>query len=104
MDVLEIGEPWGPVGDLLEVIDGDFNVRGAGHGEQVQDSISRATESVHDNDRVQEGVRGGLGASVLGPQNVVIDLQNADLLAPPSTDAGTVYVTQLPDAVAFQSN
>ena len=54
--VLEIGEPWGPVGDLLEVVDGDFNVRGAGHGEQVQDSVSRATESVHDDDRVQEGV------------------------------------------------
>lgn len=35
-------------------------------------------------------VRGNLGAPMLGPQNVVIDLQNADLLAPPSTDAGTV--------------
>lgn len=36
-------------------------------------------------------VRGGLGASpVLGPQNVPVDLQNPDLLAPPSTDAGSV--------------
>ncbi|GJE85584.1 oxalate decarboxylase family bicupin [Phanerochaete sordida] len=35
--------------------------------------------------------RDGLGASpVLGPQNVQVDLQNPDLLAPPSTDSGTV--------------
>ena len=31
-----------------------------------------------------------LGASILGPQNVPIDIQNPDLLAPPTTDAGTV--------------
>ena len=41
---------------------------------------------------VPQAVRGTLGASVLGPQNVPLDLQNADLLAPPSTDSGTVYV------------
>ena len=35
---------------------------------------------------------GSLGASILGPQNVAIDMQNPDLLAPPTTDAGTVYV------------
>lgn len=35
-------------------------------------------------------IRDVLGASILGPQNVEIDLQNPDLLAPPSTDAGTV--------------
>ena len=35
-------------------------------------------------------IRDTLGASILGPQNVVVDLQNPDLLAPPSTDAGTV--------------
>ncbi|PSR75562.1 hypothetical protein PHLCEN_2v9042 [Hermanssonia centrifuga] len=34
--------------------------------------------------------RGSLGASILGPQNVPIDIQNPDLLAPPTTDAGTV--------------
>jgi len=28
---------------------------------------------------------------VLGPQNKWIDLQNPDLLAPPSTDHGSVY-------------
>lgn len=39
---------------------------------------------------VPQPIRGTLGATVLGPQNVQVDLQNADLLAPPSTDAGTV--------------
>ena len=34
--------------------------------------------------------RGQLGASILGPQNVPLDLQNADLLAPPTTDNGEV--------------
>ncbi|THH01479.1 hypothetical protein EW026_g1259 [Hermanssonia centrifuga] len=34
--------------------------------------------------------RGSLGASILGPQNIPIDIQNPDLLAPPTTDAGTV--------------
>lgn len=41
---------------------------------------------------VPQAVRGTLGATVLGPQNIPLDLQNADLLAPPSTDSGTVYV------------
>ena len=40
-----------------------------------------------------EPIRGNFGATVLGPQNVAVDLQNADLLAPPTTDAGTVYVS-----------
>ncbi|KAI0766083.1 oxalate decarboxylase [Irpex lacteus] len=35
-------------------------------------------------------IRGTLGATILGPQNLATDLQNADLLAPPSTDSGTV--------------
>lgn len=37
-------------------------------------------------------VRGQLGASILGPDNIPIDLQNPDLLAPPTTDAGTMLV------------
>ncbi len=37
-------------------------------------------------------VRGQLGASILGPDNIPIDLQNPDLLAPPSTDAGSMLV------------
>lgn len=34
--------------------------------------------------------RDQLGASILGPQNVPLELQNADLLAPPTTDHGSV--------------
>lgn len=36
--------------------------------------------------------RGKLGASVLGPDNLPIDLQNPDFLAPPTTDSGSMYV------------
>ncbi len=45
-----------------------------------------------DSDIIPEAIRGTLGATVIGPQNVAVDLQNADFLAPPSTDAGTVLV------------
>lgn len=34
--------------------------------------------------------RGTLGASIIGPDNLAIDLQNPDLLAPPTTDSGTM--------------
>lgn len=40
-----------------------------------------------------EPIRGSLGASILGPDNKYIDLQNPDILAPPTTDHGSVYVT-----------
>lgn len=43
-----------------------------------------------DTDIIPTAQRGQLGASVIGPQNVPIDRQNADLLAPPTTDHGTV--------------
>jgi hypothetical protein len=33
-------------------------------------------------------IRGPLGATIIGPQNVEIELQNPDLLAPPTTDNG----------------
>ena len=39
---------------------------------------------------IPEPKRGTLGASILGPQNVPIDKQNPDILAPPTTDSGTV--------------
>ena len=37
-----------------------------------------------------EPIRGSLGATILGPQNIPIDQQNPDLLAPPTTDNGEV--------------
>jgi len=39
-----------------------------------------------------EPERGNLGANVLGPQNLPIELQNSDALAPPTTDHGSMYV------------
>ena len=35
--------------------------------------------------------RGTLGGNIMGPQNVEMDRQNPDILAPPTTDSGTVY-------------
>ncbi|KAF5379837.1 hypothetical protein D9615_005766 [Tricholomella constricta] len=35
-------------------------------------------------------IRGSLGAKLMGPDNVPIDKQNPDLMAPPSTDHGSV--------------
>jgi len=37
-----------------------------------------------------EPKRAGLGASILGPDNLPLDYQNADALAPPTTDHGSV--------------
>lgn len=47
-----------------------------------------------DDSGVPQAIRGSLGATVLGPQDVSIVKENPDLLAPPSTDAGSVYVNQ----------
>ena len=41
---------------------------------------------------IVQPIRGDLGAPVMGPDNIPIDLQNPDLLASPSTDRGSVYV------------
>lgn len=45
--------------------------------------------NVTTTDNVQP-IRGSLGATILGPQNLPIDQQNPDILAPPTTDAGSV--------------
>ena len=39
---------------------------------------------------VPEPIRGKLGSNILGPQNIDLERQNADLLAPPMTDHGQV--------------
>ncbi|OSD06529.1 oxalate decarboxylase [Trametes coccinea BRFM310] len=47
-----------------------------------------------------EGIRGTLGSNILGPQNIPIALQNPDLLAPPSTDSGSVANAKWPFALS----
>lgn len=47
------------------------------------------------SDSVPQPLRDTFGATILGPQNVPIALENADLLAPPTTDHGSVYVSSL---------
>ena len=41
-----------------------------------------------------EPIRGKLGSTIIGPQNVEIDRQNPDFLAPPTTDNGEVCVVR----------
>jgi hypothetical protein len=44
-------------------------------------------------------IRGSLGAAILGPQNLPIQEQNPDIVAPPTTDHGNVCV--LPQCLSF---
>ncbi|KAH9902959.1 oxalate decarboxylase [Cubamyces lactineus] len=53
-----------------------------------------------DSNVVPQAIRGSLGANILGPQNIPIELQNADLLAPPTTDAGNVQNAKWPFALS----
>ncbi|KAL0569624.1 hypothetical protein V5O48_012333 [Marasmius crinis-equi] len=48
------------------------------------------------NDPVVAPIRGQLGAPILGPDNKPVDLQNPDLLAPPTTDHGSVSNAKWP--------
>ena len=48
-----------------------------------------------EEDIVPEAIRGNLGGSILGPQNIPLELQNPSLLAPPTTDHGHMYVKSL---------
>ncbi|KAJ1303086.1 hypothetical protein OPQ81_011287 [Rhizoctonia solani] len=45
---------------------------------------------------IPEPIRGSAGANVLGPQNVELDRQNPDLLAPPTSDSGSVSNVKWP--------
>ncbi|KAH9850306.1 oxalate decarboxylase [Lenzites betulinus] len=49
-----------------------------------------------DTNAIPQPIRGTLGANILGPQNIPIDRQNADLLAPPTTDAGNIQNAKWP--------
>ncbi|GLB42134.1 putative oxalate decarboxylase [Lyophyllum shimeji] len=63
------------------------------HGTTVHDggSIDPNVQLWHPESHVTpQPVRGNTGAIILGPQNVVLGLQNADLVAPPSTDHGAL--------------
>ncbi|KAI0710237.1 oxalate decarboxylase [Earliella scabrosa] len=49
-----------------------------------------------DSDIVPEPQRGPYGSNVLSAQNVPLELQNPSVLAPPTTDHGTVYNAKWP--------
>lgn len=35
-------------------------------------------------------IRGGLGTDILGPENIPLEIENSNTLAPPTTDNGVV--------------
>ena len=53
-----------------------------------------------DQNHVPQPIRGDDGASIMGPRNAPVERENPDLLAPPSTDAGTVPNLKFPFAAA----
>ncbi|KAI0714338.1 oxalate decarboxylase [Cerioporus squamosus] len=52
------------------------------------------------SDIVPQAQRGTYGATILGPQNIPLELQNPSLLAPPTTDHGTVDNAKWPFALS----
>ncbi|THH09032.1 hypothetical protein EW145_g2308 [Phellinidium pouzarii] len=52
------------------------------------------------SDVTPEAISGGLGATLIAPDDTVIDQQNPDILAPPTTDAGTVGQAMWPFALS----
>ncbi|KAF8595391.1 oxalate decarboxylase [Ceratobasidium sp. AG-I] len=51
-------------------------------------------------DTTPEAVRGTTGGSILGPQNVALERQGPDFLAPPTTDSGSVENVKWPFALS----
>ncbi|KAF7311938.1 Oxalate decarboxylase [Mycena indigotica] len=49
-----------------------------------------------DSDTTLAPIRGSLGAPIMGPENYPLEQQNPDLLAPPTTDAGSVSNAKWP--------
>lgn len=61
-----------------------------------EETVSAASDFLNDQAYSQgttetpEAINGGLGASLIFPDNIALDQQNPDVLAPPTTDQGTV--------------
>jgi oxalate decarboxylase len=51
-------------------------------------------------DSVPEPIRPGRGATILGPRNVPVEVENPDVLVAPETDAGTVQSLKWPFALS----
>ncbi|KAF9467804.1 putative oxalate decarboxylase/oxidase [Collybia nuda] len=49
---------------------------------------------------VPQPIRGNLGSTIVGPHNKAVELQNPDLLAPPTTDNGQVQNMKWPFALS----
>lgn len=52
--------------------------------------MDKRTDKLNINDTIPQPIRGDKGATDEGPRNIERDLQNPDMLVPPSTDRGTI--------------
>lgn len=90
---------------LLSVLVGVFSAPAASPNDSSTSTASAASSvptisyASDDPNDVEFGTtsptRGALGGSVIGPNNAPLDLENPDLLAPPTTDEGIMCVHQL---------
>jgi oxalate decarboxylase len=58
-----------------------------GNGISAKPAVAERTRN---NGRPAEPIRGDWGASIMGPRNIPLERENPDMLASPSTDAGTI--------------
>ena len=56
-----------------------------------------------DSDIIPQPIRGTEGATIAGPENVEVDLQNPDIFAPPTTDGGQVPNLKWPFALSHNN-
>ena len=49
---------------------------------------------------IPQPIRGTKGATIVGPENIDVELQNPDLFAPPTTDSGKVPNLKWPFALS----
>jgi oxalate decarboxylase len=74
----------------------DFIAAGAGGLVAAAAGGGIAASRAAGGNSAPEPIRGGDGAAIMGPRNTPVERENPDLLAPPSTDAGTVPNLKFP--------
>src|ERR1700761_7642654 len=62
----------------------------------MADSLQHSRSSNGD----PQPIRGGIGATILGPRNVPVEVENPDVFVAPETDAGTVQSLKWPFALS----
>jgi oxalate decarboxylase len=61
---------------------------------------SQTLDQTNGSSAIPEPIRPGRGATILGPRNVPVEVENPDVLVAPETDAGTVQSLKWPFALS----